>query len=94
MYSRQSPKSWVMNKRPNLRNCLFFYHRLTVYYKWKYKRLKKILLFLNMVSISLTVAGTGLAPITHYTSLSMNGCGVFIQGYISKGNISENVQQC
>lgn len=67
-----------------------FYHLLTVCYKWKYKILKKLLLFLIMVLISLTVVGSTLAPITQHTSLSMNSCGVLIKGYISKSNISKS----
>ena len=40
------------------------YHKLQICYKWKYKRLKKMNLYLNMASLGLTVSGTIAGGIT------------------------------
>ena len=53
---------------------------MDICYKWKYKRLKKILF--------LTAVSSGLAPVSHHTSLSMNRCGMLIQGNIQKSKFS------
>ena len=64
-------------EKPN--NWYSYYHKLATCYKWKYKKLKKIKLALNMTSMSLTVVGNALVPITHFASLSIIGVGVLIQ---------------
>ena len=48
-----------------LKDLYSYYHKLAICYKWKYKRLKKIKLALNMSSIALTVIGSALVPVTH-----------------------------
>ena len=63
-------------------------------YKWKYKRLKKQKLALNMSSIALTVIGSALVPLTHFTSFSITGIGVLIQGYLTKSDIAKKVESC
>ena len=50
-------------------NWYSYYHKLATCYKWKYKKLKKTKLLLNMPSISLTVIGSALMPFTHFASL-------------------------
>ena len=55
-----------------LKALYYEYHKLMWCYKKKYKRLKRIFLTINLTSISLTVVGTSLAPVTHYISLSAN----------------------
>ena len=82
-------KDLSSNQVDRIKKLLNFYHRLSVCYEWKYKRFKKILLFLNMTSISFTIVDTSLPPITHYTSLSTSSCGVCIQVYIS-----DKIQRC
>ena len=68
------------------------YHKLMTCYKWKYKRLKKINLSLNILSILLSVSGAGLAPLTHFISLSITGVGVIIQSYVTKSNIAKKIE--
>ena len=47
-----------------------------------------------MSSISLTVIGSALAPFTHFTSLSITGVGVIIQGYVTKSDIAKKIKGC
>ena len=75
-------------------NWYSYYHKLASCYKWKYKKLKRIRLLLNVSSVSLTVIGEILAPTTHYTSLSISGVGVIIQGYVTKSNINRKMESC
>ena len=69
--------------KEKLNNWYSYYHKLYTCYKWKYKKLKKIKLALNMTSMSLTVVGSALVPVTHFSSLSITGVGALIQGYIT-----------
>ena len=67
-----------------LKQWYVYYHKLYTCYKWKYEKLKKVNLSLNMVSQGLTVSGgITLNPI-------ILGCisspGILIQGYLSKSN--------
>ena len=52
-------------------------------YKWKYKKLKKINLFPNMTSITLTTVGTALTSLTQFISLAGTALDVIIQAYLS-----------
>ena len=63
-------------------------------YEWKYKKLKKIKLALNMSSMSLTVIGSALVLFTHFIHLSITGVGLIIQGYITKSDIAKKVESC
>ena len=77
-----------------LKNLYSYYHKLATCYKWKYKKLKKQKLVLNMSSIALTVIGSVLVPLTHFISLSITGVGVIIQGYITKSDINKHIESC
>ena len=70
------------------------YHKLYTCYKWKYKKYKKIKLYLNMSSVGLTALGAILAPLTNLATLSISGGGMLIQGYISNSNIQRNMKTC
>ena len=72
------------------------YHRLQTCYKWKYKKLKRVYLSLQMSSISLTVIGSVVGSITLNPIVigCLTGLGVSIHGYITKSNISEKVNKC
>ena len=67
-----------------LQNWYLYYHKLATSYKWKYKRLKKQKLTLNMSSIALTVIA----------SLSITGDGAVIQGYLPKSDIVKKMESC
>ena len=77
-----------------LKNWYSYYHKLATCYKWKYKKLKKQRLALNMTSMSPTVIGSALVPLTHFASLSTTGVGVLIQGYLTKSDIVKKVESC
>ena len=77
-----------------IKNWYSYYHKLYTCYKWKYKMLKTIKLALNMSSMSLTGLGSALALFTHFTSLSITGVGVIIQGYITKSDIAKKIESC
>ena len=72
------------------------YHRLYKYYQWKYKRLRRLKLSLEMSSIGLTtilsiVGGVTLNPIIIG---AVAGPGILIQGYLTKSNLSNIVDRC
>ena len=58
-------KDLTVDQSNELKNLYQFYHKLKFSYKWRYRRLKTILLALNMASVSLTAAGSMLALFTH-----------------------------
>ena len=95
-----SIKDIVMNKdlseedAKKLMNWYLYYHKLATCYKWKYKKLEKIKLALNMSLITLTVIGRALVPFTHFISLSITGVNVLIQGYLTKSDIDKKVESC
>ena len=69
-----------------LKQWYLYYHKLYTCYKWKYKKLKKTKLSLNMVSLGLTVSGTIAGGITLNPIIlgCISGPGILIQGYLSK----------
>lgn len=72
------------------------YHRLQVCYKWKYKKLRRIVLSLQMSSIGSTVTGTVVGSFTLNPIVigCLTGSGILIQGYITRSNISDKVEKC
>ena len=72
------------------------YHRNCICYKWKYKRLKRLKLFLNMATIALTSIGViaGATTLNPIILGSISGTGILVQGYVTKSNIASNVSKC
>ena len=72
------------------------YHRLFKCYQWKYKKLKRIKLSLEMSSIGLTVTGSvvGAATLNPIIIACVAGPGILIQGYLTKVNLIDNVERC
>lgn len=72
------------------------YHRLHMCYKWKYKRLKRLKLSLELSSIVLTSLGAVLGSITLNPTImsSLAGSGVMIQTYLTKSNINRRINMC
>ena len=70
------------------------YHRLQMCYKWKYKNLNRMLLGLQMGSISLTAIGAiaGSVTLNPIVLGCLTGSGVLIQGYITKSNLSKKLK--
>ena len=65
-----------------LKNWYTYYHKLYTRYKWRYKKLKKVKLMLNMSSIGLTVIGgvAGTVTLNPIVLGCISGSGVLIQG--------------
>ena len=73
-----------------------YYHRLFKCYQWKYQKLKKMKLSLQLSSITLTVVGTitGSVTLNPIVAGCVVGSGVIIQGYLAKSNIIQRTAQC
>ena len=72
------------------------YHRLFKCYEWKYKRLKRLKLSLEMSSIGMTITGSVVGAITlnPIVMACVAGPGIMIQGYLTKSNLINNVERC
>ena len=72
------------------------YHRLFKCYQWKYKKLKRLKLSLEMSSIALTITGsvTGAVTLNPIVIACVAGPGIMIQGYLTKSNLINNVERC
>ena len=72
------------------------YHRLFKCYEWKYKKLKRLKLSLEMTSISLVTIGGIVGAVTANPIIlgCISGPGVLIQGYLTKSNLINNVERC
>ena len=72
------------------------YHRLFKCYQWKYKKLKRLKLSLEMSSIALTVTGSiaGAVTLNPIVITCVAGPGIIIQGYLTKSNLINNVELC
>ena len=72
------------------------FHRLFKCYQWKYLKLKKTKLSLQLTSITLTVVGTITGSITMNPIVAgvVVGSGVIVQGFLAKSNIIQRVAQC
>ena len=72
------------------------YHRLFKCYQWKYKKLRRLKLLLEMSSIGLTVIGSvvGAVTLNPIVIACVAGPGVLIQGYLTKSNLINMVDRC
>ena len=72
------------------------YHKLFKCYQWKYKKLRRIKLTLEISSISLTVVGTITGAVTLNPIIigCLAGSGVIIQGYLTKSDLIQRVDRC
>ena len=72
------------------------YHRLFKCYEWKYKRLKRLKLSLEMSSIGMTVTGSvvGVVTLNPIVIACVAGPGILIQGYLTESNLINNVDRC
>ena len=71
------------------------YHRLQMCYKWKYKRLRRLKLSLELSSIGLTTVGAILGGVTLNPIIlgSLTGCGIMIQAYLTKSDLNKRVDR-
>ena len=72
------------------------YHRLCTCYRWKYKKMKRIRLSLEMTSIGLTSIGSiaGAVTINPVVLACIAGPGILILGYLTKTDLPNKVEQC
>ena len=72
------------------------YHRLFKCYEWKYKKLRRLRLSLEISSIGMTVIGTvtGSATLNPIIIACVAGPGVLIQGYLTKSNLRNREERC
>ena len=72
------------------------YHRLQMCYKWKYKRLRRLKLSLELSSIGLTTVGAILGGVTLNPIIlgSLTGSGIMIQAYLTKSDLNRRVDRC
>ena len=79
-----------------LRTLYKAYHRLHKCYQWKYKRLRRLKLSLELSSICLTAVGSVAGSITLNPIIlgSLAGPGVIIQSYLAKSDLNKRVDRC
>ena len=72
------------------------YHRLQTCYKWKYKKLKRLKLSLELSSLSLTTVGSIAGSITLNPIIlgCLAGSGIMIQAYLTKSDLNKKVDRC
>ena len=72
------------------------YHRLFKCYEWKYKKLRRLRLSLEMSSIGMTIIGTvtGAVTINPIVIACVTGPSVLIQGYLTKSDLRNREERC
>ena len=72
------------------------YHRLQTCYKWKYKKLRRLKLSLELSSIGLTTTGAIIGGVTLNPIIlgSLTGSGIMIQAYLTKSDLNKRVDRC
>ena len=74
----------------------YFYHKLHICCQWKYKKLTKLKLSLDMTGIGLTVLRTILGSLTLNPVIlrSISGTGILISSYSVKSCLEKKIEQC
>ena len=72
------------------------YHRLQMCYKWKYKKLRRLKLSLELSSIGLTTSGaiTGSITLNPILLCLLTGSGIMVQAYLTKSDLNKRVDRC
>ena len=72
------------------------YHRLHKCYQWKYKRLRRLKLTLELSSLGLTTVGATVGSITLNPIIlgTLAGTGIMIQAYLTKSDLNKRVDRC
>ena len=89
-------KDLSTDEKRKLFDLYFYYHKLAVCYKWKYKSLKRLVLLANMSSIGLTSVGAVVGGVTMNPIVLgvLAGTGVVIKGYVSHSDVTNKVKRC
>ena len=79
-----------------LKELYLSYHKWRTCYKWKYKRLKKLKLLNNMISLTLTSVGVIVGGITINPIIlgCISGPGIILQGYIARSGFDGRGSRC
>ena len=72
------------------------YHKLQMCYKWKYKKLRRLKLSLELSSIALTTSGAIIGSVTLNPIIlgSLTASGIMIQAYLTKSDLNTRVDRC
>ena len=72
------------------------YHRLHKCYQWKYKKLRRLKMSLELSSICLTSIGSIAGSVTLNPIIlgSLAGPGIMIQAYLTKSDLNRRVDKC
>ena len=72
------------------------YHRQFKCYQWKYKKLRRSKLALELSSIGLTTLGAIVGGITLNPIIlaSLSGSGIMIQAYLTKSDLNKREDRC
>ena len=89
-------KDLSTDEKQKLFDLYFYYHKLAVCYKWKYKSLKRLVLLAHMTSIGLTSIGTVVGGVTMNPIIlgALAGTGVMIKGYMPHSDVTNKVERC
>ena len=82
-----------ISKLKSLYKC---YHRLHTCYRWKYKKLRRLKMSLELSSICLTSIGSIAGAVTLNPIIlgSLAGPGIMIQAYLTKSDLNKRVDRC
>ena len=72
------------------------YPRLYKCYQWKYKRLRRLKLSLELSSLCLTSVGSVVGAVTLNPIIlgTLAGSGIMIQAYLTKSDLNKRVNRC
>ena len=72
------------------------YHRLHKCYQWKYKKLRRLKLTLELSSLGLTTVGSvaGVVTLNPIILGTLAGTGIMIQAYLTKSDLNKRVDRC
>ena len=73
-----------------------FYHRQYKCYQWKYKKLRRLKLSLELSSIGLTTIGAIVGGITLNPIILgvLSGSGIMVQAHLTKSDLNKRVDRC
>ena len=72
-----------------------YYHRLYTCYRWKYKRLRRLKLTLELSSLGLTTIGSiaGVVTLNPIILGTIAGSGIMVQAYLVKSDLNKRVDR-
>ena len=79
-----------------LKSLYYSYHRNGMWYKWKYKKLNRVRLTLDIVTTLVTTVGVVAGGVTMNPIIlgCVSGAGILAQSYVTKSGIGGRVSKC